>query len=254
MTKYHLLLAFSLLLSFSNGQASPQEITVGAGGYCPWMCKDTEQPGILVEIIKMALEEEGFSIKLVSPPWTRMMSETATGKIDVLPIASAKNTRDFVWYTDSPVFVDRLCFYGTSSVQWQYEGIESLKSIRTGLVNNYGYPPAIMKIRKDPAYQVMRINDSGDPTIARLIRMAASHRFDATPGAKSVADHMIRELKLTQAVTNKGCESEGIPEYIGVSKRSKHAKQLLQSLNRKIAELKNNGELTKLFLYYGYNP
>jgi len=231
--------------------ATGREVRVAISSYCPYSCMEYELEGVSVEIIKMALPPDQYKVSLISPPWSRSLSQLRSGKADILSTAGSKHLKSYLHYSESPIFSDKICFFGKKDLPWKYNKPSSLQQVSLGLVSNYSCPEEIKSIIDEVSKPAVWFSDNGSSIIDRGLKMLISNRFDVMPSLQSTTVHRIKQLVFGHKIENKGCLESDFSEYIGVSKSTEDSLQLIDKINRTITNLKSSGELKEMLKKYG---
>jgi len=134
---------------------------------------------------------------------------------------------------------------------WHYDGVDSLKHIKLGYIQDFAYPELIDDYFKSTTGTDQILAFHGDDPLMRLIEALQTKRIDAFIEFNVVGNHRLRKLELEHAIINRG--SINYPEglYVAFSPALQNAQQLADFFDLKMKELRKNGTLEALSRKYG---
>ena len=122
--------------------AMADTITLKADYYMPYNGDGKTETGYALDIAKAIFESKGHKIAFVMTPWDRAVAEARNGKCNGVIGASTSDTPDFVFPAEEQgESVMLFCVKGGSP--WRFTGVESLKTVKLGIIKDYTYVPAI---------------------------------------------------------------------------------------------------------------
>jgi len=92
--------------------------------------------GYIVDVIREIYEPLGYDVRYVNKPWSRCISETRTGKLSALAGADVDEVPDFV-FPQETIGVTRPAFFVLKETAWTYQGLDSLATIKLGMIQDY---------------------------------------------------------------------------------------------------------------------
>ncbi len=243
MKKLVLVICFLLIGSLCWGA----EKTIVAAGdpWPPFVDPSHPKEGLSLELVRAAFKTQGYTLKMEYVPWARAEKGVKEGKYDILANTWVTEKRKgYLMYSESYA-VNRIKFIKNIDDPFEYKGIESLKGKKIGIVRSYGYGSDFMNaagFKREEAGNMMT-------NIKKLIKK----RVDLTLEDEIVA-------RVTMAKEN--------PEYVNKVRFTKNAlssnalhvtcglvnprhKEIIESFNKGLAEIKKNGDYKKILADYG---
>ncbi len=92
-----------LFFSCINEAATEKTFTITTEQFAPFIGKQLNENGWLMEVAKSILEPQGYSVKLNFRPWARAMHESKAGKYDGLYLAYYTKEREQWFIFSKPV-------------------------------------------------------------------------------------------------------------------------------------------------------
>jgi polar amino acid transport system substrate-binding protein len=246
-----------ILLSFSSFLLG-DTVIISADQWCPYNCvPDSEQPGFMVETATMIFNRAGHQVKYFIRPWKRAQKEVMEGTIQGLIASTPQNSIGLnLVYPEIEQARMNNCFFTLNDSNWKYEGLESLKTVKLGIIQGYHYGPEIQfYIDNTISNQVMIQDIAGENALERNIKKLNKYRITAVLADRSVflftANHLGILDKLRFA-GNDGTSPEFNNLYIAftpnsVSNKSNHYAALLSA---GMNQLRSSGELSKILKKY----
>ncbi|MEN9465377.1 MAG: hypothetical protein RL217_1558 [Pseudomonadota bacterium] len=235
------------LLSYS---AQAQELHLGATQWCPYTCEKTPEQGILTAYVTALLAKQNINVTITFGPWTRITKSVQAGELDGL-VTQTRSEAPEQWTTQIPIILHQNCFYTRSDSTWRYQGIDSLKSLRLGIVDNYGYEDKLdlyLQSQKNKNSEVTAI--TGEDLTIRLYKMLQAKRLDLYLSNDLVNDWELKQHQVQEPVREAGCAgSEAI--YFSLHPRTANAKEILKRFDQEQEKPENQkfkNDLIKKYL------
>lgn len=127
-------------------------LRIGVMDYSPYQYMDgIEAKGVSIEILKAALDELGYEYQFVGRPWSRILEEAESGKIDIfMDSYDVFSRRSFVSYSAYPISSYTISIYKNKSSDLSYDGtFGSLKKYTFGSIRDYNYSSQITNAIED---------------------------------------------------------------------------------------------------------
>lgn len=123
---------FVLLLFTLSGNTQQKKIVIAAQEWAPYIGKDLKNNGIMAQIARAALEEEGYTVEFVFYPQKRALDMLKKGTVDAcFPIYYSSDYTDFSIFS-GPVDSAPVGLFVKSDVQINYNDLEDLKGMKIG--------------------------------------------------------------------------------------------------------------------------
>jgi len=224
-------------------------IIVAPDFWCPYSCKASDaNRGFTIDIIDAIFSAHGDRVKFVNMNYARALSEVRSGEATATPATYKNEAPDFV-FPDEPISSSRYCFYTAANSQWKYTGVESIATLRIGIIKGYSYGDALDRAIRSKHYDFE--TEYGDDLTIRMAKMMMAGRLDAFVEDEKLLAYLRKmnpELKLRKA----GCEKAS-DTYMAISPKSPQAQRYAKIFSDGMKELKRSGELTRILERYGIN-
>ena len=240
------------LFAFSQEPTAklPKIIHLATTDWCPYACdqEPNHQAGIVHEYLTELFSKQGIQLKIEFFPWSRAIHQVNGGRLDGLLTAVPIEAPNLL-FTRTPTMGYQVCFYSKKSTEWSYSGAASLKDIKLGVIQDYGYGEPVDEYIKRTSSQGLAIIKSGG--MERLQRMLMAGRFDVFIGDRNVVSWRLKENM--SVVRNAGCLTE-IPFYMAFNPRKMWAAKLIKKLNDWLKLADNQAKLNSIKLQYRFGP
>lgn len=229
-------------------------ITIAADEWCPINCNpQSEQPGIGIEIAKAVFVRAGYRVNYVVMPWKEALAQVREGKVDAVVGASKSDDPGLVFPVSSLYSISD-DFYVLSGNPWRYQGMQSLVKRRVGVIEGYGYGNVIAKYISENR----RVNGaiffaSGEEALKENIDRLLAGKIDVLVESRAVMDYTLRQLALSDRIIWAGGVMQG-PVYLAFSPALAASRQRAQQLDAGYLQLRNSGQLQRMYNAYGLKP
>ena len=208
-----------------------------------------EKQGYIVEILRDIYEPLGYQVRYVNKPWTRCIAETRSGQLTGLAGCDVQQAPDLM-YPRETIGRTRPTFYVRKGEQWRFTGVDSLKAIRLGAIQDYTYQRDVdAHIRKNAGGGRILLT-KGNDAMARLIQALRGGRIDAFIENEPVAKIAIESSGSAADIVSAG-QTEGLDLFVPLSPRATDARRLARDFDRGITRLRASGRLAEILSTYG---
>jgi len=232
-----------VLLALIMGVAQADTVTAAQDPWPPFV-QEKGEPGLSVDLVRAALEHEGYELEMTIMPWARAIDQVKNGNIDVLVATWYTEERsDYLRYSE-PYMQNQLKFIKQAGDDFEFNGLDSLTGKTVGVVRGYGYGDDFLNATNFSRPETSSIGsnllklDAGridltlEDEIVALSTMKSegidSSKYDFTNNALSVND-----LHVTSGVANARSE------------------EIIAAFNRGLAAIRENGTMAELLAKYG---
>lgn len=221
-------------------------IVIVADAWCPYNCTDKENPGFLVKLAQIIFEKSGHTIEYSVVPWKRAKLEVIDGSYDgIVGMTKNEETENLYVFPPLEMIESQFCFYAANDSQWKYTGIPSLKDVRLGVINGYGYDAdgaPISNYIKNNTNSTRVLEVSGNDPQKQLIQMLLLNRVSVVVEDNMVAEATLTQMNYQSLIKNVGCLENVDKIHIAFSIKNPHSAQYAKILSNGIKELKETGE------------
>ena len=243
------------------GHAAEKKIVLVADEWCPYNCspEDMAKPGYMVEIAQAVFNKAGYQVEYRVMPFQRALQEVLKGAVDgaiAVDSGTAKEALEMYLRTSGKVAafaqsdtmaVTQASFFTASGTQWTFDPTNSEASIaalggKVGVPKGYAYDISPL-LRK----QGLLVEISGDAPMEQLLKMLDSGKVKAVIDDDAVIQYVAGNIGLADKVRHAGSTGDPLDCFIGFNAVHKDYAELL---NKGVAEMRANGELTKIMQKY----
>jgi polar amino acid transport system substrate-binding protein len=226
-------------------------LTLKADFYMPFNGDGKAEAGYVLDIAKAVFEPKGHKIVFVMTPWDKAVAETRAGKTNGVIGASVSDTPDFVFPSEEQG-ESVMLFCVKAGSPWKFTGVDSLKTVKLGVIKDYTYVKAIDDfIKASPATVVVT---TGDTALQTNLTMLAEGELGAVMDDRSVLKYTIAKLNLQGKVAFTLATGEVVkPSKLFLAFSPKHPKSVeyAKILSEGMVALRASGELQKILAKYG---
>lgn len=252
MAKKTLAIIIGLLIVLACCQSgSADTITIAADPWMPYTGDGKNQNGFILDIAKEIFRESGHTVRYVVLPWERAILLTREGKCDALASCFKTEAPDFIFPSNeqgvstSEIFVRK-------TKPWKYSGVESLKSMKIGVVSGYSYGPQvdgyIRYNRKNPDLIWFLL---GEDALIKGLRMLNLGRIDALIEDTRVVQYTSNQLNLSGEFTAAGKVMAPEKLWIGFSPAKAKSNAFAGILSEGMVKIRQSGRLDQILNKYG---
>ena len=228
----------------------PRVVTLAADPFCPYNCSpDAQKPGFAVELAQAAFKTAEMRVDYITAPWPRAITEARLGRADGVIAALVEDAPDFT-FPSTAIGVQAMGFLIRRGDPWRFEGLDSLRDRRVGLIDRYSYgAEADAFFAKGEGLRFERI--AGEGGLALNIEKLARDRLDVVVDDRAV---------LRWAMVDAGAASLAFevapgalieaPVFIAFTP-SRRGRVLAAAFDRGMALIEESGEAATIRSRYG---
>ena len=241
----------ALLVFFFAAQVHADEIKLTSDLWCPYACDPaSDKPGFMIEIAQEVFKSKGHTVRYELLNWARAIKDTKAGKYDGIVGASKADVPGFI-IPSIPSGKLENYYFTLSTNDWSYRGVESLKNIKLGVINDYSYGDEVDKqvAKKNPSLTVI----SGNDALKRMIQMTEAKRLDGFVENPMVLYYTLMELnKNVQDFKPVSRNLASDPDlFIAFSPKKSSSNKYAKMLDDGIHDLRKSGKLKEILKKYG---
>ncbi len=235
-----------LLCLFLATPCFAKTLTGAANDFPPFTDPAHPKQGFSFEIARAAFESQGYAIETVFVPWARAEDGVKKGTYDFSPTFWMNEERKSTVLFSEPYAENNIRFIKPKGNSFEYTGLESLEGLTVGIVRGYGYPEAFLA---DPKFRTEEVDD-----LITNVRKLLAGRIDITLEDEIVARATLSreapELLEQIAFTSGSLTSEKL--YVGCGLANPEHQTIVESFNKGLAEIKQNGTYDAILTSYGF--
>jgi polar amino acid transport system substrate-binding protein len=234
-----------------NTSTVTDTLSVSTGEWLPYLgLERSVRPGYMVEIVRAIFSGAGYYVVIVEIPFSRALEYLKKGAIDAVSAAFAEDVdSSSAMLPKEEIGIARRAFFVRAGDSWHYTGIQSLSSVRLGLIIGEVYPEIeqyLTQNQKSGRVEYL----SGIDGYRRNVTKLLSGRIDAVFEVPEVVRFYATEAGRGDSIRQAG--SLGAPRklYIAFSRRNPKSLVYGELLSRGIVEMRKSGELQRILSRY----
>lgn len=251
--KSKIIFLISLLLVFASLTVA-DEITIVADEWAPYNGEpDSSEQGYGIEIAKHIFKVAGHTVIYKVIPWSRAIKSTRYGKYNAIIGTTKNEVPDFI-FPEEEFGISANSFFvkkGGPWEAWEFKGVESLLTVKIGLIKDYSYGVILDNFFKTNKNIIEYIHGE-DPLLLNIKKLLIG-RFDVIIEDANVflqkAMQMGVSNQIIKAKSKKDTEDNRI--YIAFAPKNTKSKEYAEIFTRGIKNLRISGELGKIIAKYG---
>jgi len=226
-------------------------ITLKADSWMPYNGDGKAETGYMLDIAKVIFEAKGHKIVYALVPWERALTENRSGKCNAVIGASPEDAPDFVYPAEEQGESVQL-FCVKSGSPWKFASVDSLKTIKLGVIKDYTYVKAVDDYIK--AFPSSVVFATGDNALQGNLTKLTQGELGAVMDDRSVLKYTIAKMNLQGKVaftTATGDVVKPSKLYIAFSPKNPKSPEYAKLLAEGMVALRTSGELQKILGKYG---
>ncbi len=238
-----------ILLVYSSSYSD--ELIFTSDDFCPYYCANEKENGIIGDIVKHIFESKGHKVSFRTIPWSRI-KKSMNLYTGVLAMIKTKSF-DFV-YPEEEASVAKACFYVKKGSKWHFEGINSLKNIRIGLVQDYEYDalgPEFKAFRSANKHMIQYL--TGKNANILNFKKLIYDRFETTLNDRNITSYILKKLDIKDQIAEAGCLDSEVILYVVFPTSHLKSHVYAKMFDKGIRDLRNSGKLDLILAKYGVN-
>ena len=241
---------FLIVLLPCLGLAQP--IRLRADLYPPYNDQpNSTSEGYMVDVARKIFEKAGHPVDYQVLPWGRSIRDAEVGAIEGIICAGKGDAPTFV-FPEEPLGMLKYSFFVAKNSTWNFQGADSLTSIKLGVITDYSYGPTVDAYISKFAANPERIDAvAGEEALERNIQKLRTGRISALISADDVFRTTLRTLKIpADEFREAGAAPERDPVYIAFAPGKETSKQYAKLLSDGVRALRASGELEQILKRY----
>lgn len=226
-------------------------ITIAADAWCPVNCENRgDKQGVGIDVARAVFEPLGYEVKYVIMPWSEALARVREGRVDAVVGASKADDASLLFPTQ-PIYMMSDDFYVLKGISWRYQGTQTLKNKKLGVIKDYGYGAVVRDyIRANQSNFSAVVAAEGANALKDNLRKLQNRELDVVVETRVVMDYTLARMGLSDKFTWAG----GVTQdnvFIAFSPSSTRSKALMAQYDAGVLALKNAGKLEPYYKNYG---
>ncbi|MGK0442150.1 MAG: polar amino acid transport system substrate-binding protein [Pseudohongiellaceae bacterium] len=235
----------NLALLFVGSFSLAETVTLVADEWCPYSCKDTNKPGIGIEIARSAFEQQGFDVEYKVNDRAQALEYVKEHPMAVL-VGTTKVEAPELVFPQYNVSFTRLCFIHNIK-GWHFKKLSSFNNLRLGVVlaDNYGgrFDRVVSHMKDQRRIKVY-------PSTAQLLAAYLNNEVDIMLDDKHVVKHALQQKDINAAYDYDNCSRRKL--MLAFSPKDVVKSELLaKRLDVVLLKMLKNGEVKAIHQRYG---
>lgn len=225
------------------------QITIVADEWPPYNGKpNSTEPGYGIEIAKHVFEATGHVVIYKVMPWRRSIIESRRGNYNAIIGAVKEESPDFI-FPEEEFGVSTIAFFAKKGSTWEYKGLESLLTVKIGLISDYSYSAELDEFFNANKNIVQYVY--GVDAFEKNIRKLLLGRFDVLVADPNVLFHKAKKMGVSHQIVEVGNTNIADNLYIAFSPKIAKSIEYAEIFTKGLRKLKDSGELEKILAKYG---
>lgn len=236
---------FALFYSVNSG-AAEKKFTFVTVDFPPYYASDLPENGWVAEVVRKALETQGYEVEIKFVPWTKAIRYTKEGYYDALLGAYYSEERAEFYYFSAPISQARTGLFKRKDANITFKDLTELKPYKIGVVKDYATSKAF-----DSADYLNKITvTSSEVGIKMLYHKSLDLMTDTEAAIKYLAENILEDQE-----AGIGEQIEFIKPvlalnkmYVAISKKAVDADLKLIDFNQGLRTIYLDGTFRKIKL------
>lgn len=206
--------------------------------------------GYVIDLLREIYEPLGYSVEIEIIPWSLCLQSVNSGRT-IGVIGTDEDEAPGLVFPEETMGEYHPLFYTLSKSKWTYQGMETLNTVRLGVVQDYSYSDEL-----DAYIEEYRQTDSillskGEQPLDLLLKALQAGRIDAFVEDQFTVDALLgNKPEFRQGLRIAGSLKTDENMYVAFSPTDEKSLRLSQSYDRRVSKLRNAGLLDKILANY----
>nr|ABY56072.1 hypothetical protein [uncultured bacterium pFosPlaG] len=242
---------FLIILGFMiyavGGVVAKEEISLTSTEFPPYESKTLPNYGFISEIVKIAYQRMGYTVKVDFVPFARSLLMVKDRDADgTYALWYREERAQWLLFSD-PLPFSLIVFYKRKDRNIPFNGsYEALKPYTIGIIKGYVNPPAFDAADYLKKYPVT--------VEAQTLQMLVLGRIDLMIVDKLVAQHIINTKfpKYNEILEPMEPSLKEDPLYLAISKKAKNYQRKIKDFNEGLKQISKDGTMKKIIAKHGF--
>jgi len=234
------------LFSTLIGRAEVKKTIIAAADpYIPFVDPGNPGGGVSLEIIRAAMEYQGYEIRYKNVPWKRAVVGVNESTYDILPDGWMSEERKKTQIYSDSYAANELKFIKRKGDPFEFNGIKSLSDKKIGTIIGYSYSKTFDNASNFTKEPVPRIMQNIKKLVYGRIDLTLDDEIMVKAELKKNNPDLINKIEFTKnSISSK-------PLYISCSKKNPKCKEIINAFNKGLKKIKSDGTYNKILSKYG---
>lgn len=234
---------FCILITLLMNRSIASSFRLVTADYPPFSYQENgKTKGMDIEILQTIAKRRKVEFIYDFVPWNRAIDETEKGSADgVFSLVKSPEREKLLFFPTVPFSITQAVFFSYTSFPKTIKSLDDLSDLHVGmeLGNTYGG-------NFDKATNFIKDGAVDHPAMIAKFKAGRTPLFITS---NAVGHHLLKTRHIHNYKTHPFIVTEEIC-YIGISKNSKKAKELLTIIDQELVEMEKSGELKKIRAKY----
>jgi polar amino acid transport system substrate-binding protein len=246
-----LLVCALLLWTGSVASAGEPVLRIRADAWMPFNGEPTaERPGYVMELARLIFEPAGVKIDYQLMPWKEALTAARSGEIEAVIGANATEAEGLLLPKHS-AGMPRIALFVKKDNPWKYENLQSLNSVRLGVIESYSYWDAFdTYLKNNRATKGRIVFFEGETPLTDGISQLKEGKIDVMAETLAVFIWTVRSEGGSPGDYRVAYLQAGDPIYMAFSK-NEAGKRYAALFDEGLTRLRKSGEFGALLKKYG---
>ena len=207
-----------------------------------------ELTGVQIDLVNSVSKAVGCEIEYIKLPWTQILQDLKSGKIDFTANATESEIRKTYGYFSIPYRRDTFSFWvrNQDRPRFEQQTVEELmkSGMKLGLITDQLYSPEIEFWEKDPVYSK---NISYTEEIDDLLLLLENRKVESIVEDAYIIAYRKRLGGFSRNISHLSIKTFGYPVAFMFSKKTT-SKKLVEKYNQTMRELKHTSVFQSIWL------
>lgn len=237
-----------VLGAVTSGSVLADTITIRSDEWYPINGQPgSDRPGFMIELAQRIFSEAGHTVDYQLMPWERAVDSVRAGSFDCVVGAYIEDAPDFI-FPDEHWGMDSTGFFVRDESNWQFSGLDSLRSESIAVINGYSYGEELDEMIANSTGNFQGLG--GNDALEKNIRKLEARRVDILIESPSVMLAKLDELGVT-GIKAAGTLGAPTPMYIACSPAKASSAEYVRLVDEGTRRLRASGELSAIMARYG---
>lgn len=198
--------------------------------------------GLDIEILRAIEKAENVKFEFVQVPWERALRMAQTGEADgIISLFKTEERQAFLHFPSEGLAFEKNVIFAKNTYKGDIKTVADLKGKTIGITSGYSYGKTF-----DDATGFTKDPSTDQET---MFKKFVNNRYEMVISNELVGHYMLKSLNAKDyKILSYVADNQML--YIGISKKSVNSKEVLDLINRGLANLKKSGELAKIRAKY----